>query len=296
MKAALLLLLLLSGCASTYDAASTYAKLKPAYPAIGIASGAVPASVTVVRGIVYSGRLRLDLYLPAPHSAGQMPGLVLVHGGGWRAGSRDNLAPMAIRMAQRGYASATISYRLSGEATYPAALDDLKAAVRWMRGQGAAYGIDAARIGVAGASAGGQLASLAGVTGEGVRAVVNIDGLSDFTSEEALRHEDDPAKHPSAAGAWFGGRYADKAALWRDASPTFHVSAKTPPILFIGSGQPRFSAGRDAMVEKMKAYGVPSRVVLMPGTPHSFWLFDPWLAPTVNAMAAFLDDYLVKGR
>jgi acetyl esterase/lipase len=293
---AVLLLVLLAGCASTYDAASTYAKLKPAYPAVSIASDEVPASVTVVRGIVYSGRLRLDLYLPAQHSASPMPGIVLVHGGGWRSGTRANLAPMAIRMAQRGYASAAISYRLSGEAQYPAALDDVKAAVHWMRGLGANYGIDPARIAVAGGSAGGQLASLAGVTSDGIRAVVNIDGLSDFTSEEALRHEDDPAKHPSAAGAWFGGRYGEKAALWRDASPTFHVSAKTPPILFIGSGQPRFTAGRDATVEKMKAYGVPSRVVLMPGTPHSFWLFDPWLAPTVDAMAAFLDEYMVKGR
>jgi acetyl esterase/lipase len=219
-----------------------------------------------------------------------------VHGGGWRSGTRDNLAPMAIRMAQRGYASATISYRLSGEAKYPAALDDVKAAVRWMREQGGVHGIDPKRIAVAGGSAGGQLASLAGVTGEGIRAVVNIDGLSDFTSEEALRYEDDPSKKPSAAGAWFGGRYADKSALWRDASPTFHVSAKTPPMMFIGSAQPRFAAGREAMVEKMTAHGVASRVLLLPGTPHSFWLFDPWLEPTVTAMASFLAEHMRSKR
>ena len=284
----LLLLLLLGGCAGTYDAASTFKKIRAAHPGIRIASHDVPASVTTVKGIAYSGRLRLDLYLPAGRS--RVPGIVLVHGGGWRSGTRDNLAPMAIRMAQRGYASATISYRLSGEAKYPAALDDVKAAVRWMRGHGAAYGIDSQRIAVAGGSAGGQLASLAGVTSDGIWAVVNIDGLSDFTSEEALRHEDDPAKNPSAAGAWFGGRYAEKAAVWREASPTFHVSAKSPPILFIGSGEARFSAGREAMVEKMKAHGVASRVLLLPGTPHSFWLFDPWLEPTVNAMASFLDE------
>ncbi len=291
-----LLLVLLAGCAGNYDAASTYHKLKAAYPSISVASQEVPASVTALKGIVYSGRLRLDLYLPAQPQASTMPGLVLVHGGGWRSGTRDNLAPMAIRMAQRGYASATISYRLSGEAKYPAALDDVKAAVRWMREQGAAYGIDSDRIAVAGGSAGGQLASLAGVTGEGIRAVVNIDGLSDFTSEEALRYEDDPSKNPSAAGEWFGGRYADKSAQWRDASPTFHVSAKTPPILFIGSAQPRFAAGREAMVEKMAAHGVASQVLLLPGTPHSFWLFDPWLEPTVTAMASFLAEHMGSKR
>lgn len=290
MRAVLLLVLLLAGCASSYDAASTYDKLHVAFPGIRIASDAVPASVTSVKGIAYSGKLQLDLYLPAQRSG--MPGIVLVHGGGWRSGTRENLAPMAIRMAQRGYASATISYRLSGEAKYPAALEDVKAAVRWMREQGPVYGIDPDRIAVAGGSAGGQLASLAGVTSDGIRAVVNIDGLSDFTSEEALRYEDDPAKTPSAAGAWFGGRYAEQTALWRAASPTFHVSANTPPILFIGSAVPRFSAGREAMVEKMKSHGVASRVLLMPDTPHSFWLFDPWLEPTVNAMSAFLDEQL----
>lgn len=301
----LVLLLLLAGCAGTgiststgtYDAATTYNKLKPSYPQIRIAGQELPASVSAIRGIVYAGKLRLDLYLPAQRPATPgLAGIVLVHGGGWRSGTRDNLAPMAIRLAQRGYASATISYRLSGQARYPAALDDVKAAVQWMREHGPAYGIDGERIAVAGGSAGGQLASLAGVTGKHIRAVVNIDGLSDFTSEEALRHEDDPAKNPSAAGAWFGGRYADKSALWHAASPTFHVSASSAPILFIGSGQPRFSAGRDAMVEKLKAHGVPSRVLLMPGTPHSFWLFDPWLEPTVDAMAAFLDEHLRPGQ
>jgi hypothetical protein len=87
------------------------------------------------------------------------------------------------------------------------------------------------------------------------QAIVNIDGLSDFTSEAARKYEDDPAKQPSSAGAWFGGRYAEKEALWREASPTFYVNAKTPPILFIGSGQARFSVGREEMIAKMDAAG-----------------------------------------
>jgi acetyl esterase/lipase len=295
---AVLCLLLLAGCgtapSNSYTAASTYAKLAAAYPKIRIASQDVPDTVTALRGITYVHGLQLDLYLPSRPSSSPIPGIVFVHGGGWRSGTRDNLAPIAIRMAVRGYACAAISYRLSSQARYPAALNDVKAALRWMSEQGPAYGIDPGRVATAGASAGGQLASLAGVTDNRVRAVVNIDGLSDFTSPEALLHEDDPAKNPSAAGAWFGGRYAEKSALWRAASPTFYVSPKTPPILFIGSGEARFSAGREAMVAKMKANGVASRVVLMPGTPHSFWLFDPWLEPTVDAMATFLDEHLLR--
>lgn len=288
---ALLLPLLLAGCAtrSEYTAESTYAKLAGQYPHIKIASKAVPADVSAVRGLTYARRgkraLQLDLYLPAARSAA--PAVVLVHGGGWRSGTRENMAPMAIRLAQHGFAAATVSYRLSPEARYPAAIGDVRSAIGWLRANAPTYDIDATRIAVAGGSAGGQIASRAGVTG-GVSAIVNIDGLSDFTSETARKYEDDPAKKPSSAGAWFGGTYAEKTALWHDASPINHVSARTPPVLFIGSAQARFSVGRDEMVAKLSAAGVPSRVVLLPDTPHSFWLFDPWLDPTVEAMVLFL--------
>lgn len=290
----------------SYTAATTYAKLARTYPFIRIASDAVPPSVRAVPGITYVRRgahdLKLDLYMPAAAGAPR-PAIVFVHGGGWRVGVRANFAPMAIRMAERGYVTATISYRLAPEAPYPAAIHDVKAAVRWVRAHAADYGVDPDRIAVAGGSAGGQIAELTGVTngearfdpdgGPGavpcmVQAIVNIDGLSDFTSAEARKYEDDPAKHPSAAGAWFGGRYADKAALWRDASPLFHVGPDTPPILFIVSAQRRFSLGRDEMVAKLRALGVTSRVVPVPDTPHSFWMFDPWLGPTVDAADAFL--------
>jgi acetyl esterase/lipase len=295
----------------SYTAQTTYQKLGKAYPFIRIASSEVPQSVRALTGITYVRRgghaLQLDLYLPAHPATSQVPGIVFVHGGGWRAGVRANFAPMAIRMAERGYAAATISYRLSPEALYPAAVQDARAAVRWMRAHAGAYGIDPARLAIGGGSAGGQIAALAGVTdglarfdpddGPGavssaVQAIVNIDGLSDFTSEAARRYEDDPAKQPSSAGAWLGGRYAEKTDLWREASPLFHVHAGMPPVLFIGSAQPRFSVGREEMLARMREVGVPGRVVLVPGTPHSFWLFEPWIGPTVEAVVGFLDEYL----
>ena len=297
--------------AESYTADTTYKKLVRHYPFITVASSEVPASVEALRGITYASHgerdLQLDLYLPKARAGKALPGIVFVHGGGWRTGVRANFAPMAIRMAERGYAAATVSYRLSPQAPYPAAIHDVKAALRWMRAHAGAHGIDPRRIAVAGGSAGGQIASLVGVTNgverfdpdavpgavsSAAQAIVNIDGLSDFTSETARSYEDDPAKQPSAAGAWFGGRYAEKQALWREASPTFYVNAKTPPILFIGSAQARFAVGREEMIVKMDAAGVPSRVVLLPETPHSFWLFDPWLAPTVEATVRFLDAHM----
>lgn len=274
-----------------YDAESTLRKLAPQYPHIRIASAEAPASVQVRKGLAYAQRgerpLALDLYLPGP-SQTRPPVVVLVHGGGWRSGDRSNLAPLAARLAARGYAAATVSYRLSGEAQYPAAIIDVKDSLAWLASRQQEFGFDASRIVVAGGSAGGQIAALVGMTDRSVRAVINIDGLSDFTSPEALKHEDDPAKNPSAAGAWFGGRYAEKRTLWHEASPINYVGKDSPPVLFIGSGEARFSVGREAMVERLAANGVRSSVVVLPGTPHSFWLFDPWLAPTVDAIDAFL--------
>jgi pectinesterase len=201
--------------------------------------------------------------------------------------------------------TATISYRLAGEAKYPAAIHDVKAAIRWLRSNAKKYGVNPQQIAVAGGSAGGQIASLTGVTNglekfdpqlhrsrisSDVQAIINIDGLSDFTSEAARLHEDDPRKNPSAAGFWFGGRYAEKTGLWHEASPTFYVNNNTPPILFLISAQPRFSVGHEEMIEKMKPFGIAYQVSKIPDSPHSFWLFDPWLQPSINIAEQFLNQ------
>lgn len=361
-----------AGAASVlYNAETTYAKLAGQYPHIAIASADAPAPVRVERGLTYVQRgdhaLRLDLYLPGANSstpagaARTAPLVVLVHGGGWRSGTREDMAPLAARLAARGFAAATVSYRLSGEAPYPAAIHDIKQAVRWLRTKALNYRIDAQRIAIAGGSAGGQIAALVGMTNNqpafdpdaghaaqpaaharvaastatasaaptavvraasiatlpaaastapsaassaaaepaatdasssaassAVQAIINIDGLSEFTSAAARRHEDDPAKIPSAAGAWLGGRYADRAEVWHEASPLTHATAGSPPVLFITSSEPRFSIGREQLAERLAQHGIASEHVHLPGTPHSFWLFDPWLAPTVDAMERFL--------
>ncbi|NHZ33893.1 alpha/beta hydrolase [Massilia sp. CCM 8692] len=302
-----------ASAAAPYNAATSYAKLVKAYPFIKIAGTHTSAETSTIGGIGYARRgahlLQLDLYLPAQARRNQAPlaAVVLVHGGGWRSGERANMAPLAARLAARGIAAAVIDYRLADEARYPAAIHDVKAALRWLRANSAAHGIDPQRIAVAGGSAGGQIASLAGVTNgmptfdpdaagnavsSAAQAVINIDGLSDFTSPAARANEDDPHKKPSAAGFWFGGGYAEAADLWREASPTFYVNPRTPPMLFIGSAQPRFAVGRDDMVAKMTAAGVATEVVMLPDTPHSFWLFEPWIDPTADAIAAFLHTHI----
>ncbi|GGY66082.1 hypothetical protein GCM10011613_07480 [Cellvibrio zantedeschiae] len=294
---------------NTYNAQTTYQKLKGDYPFITIASTTSPATVKEIKNITYvqygNRAMQLDLYLPKPSTKKLTPAIIFVHCGGWKHGYRENFTPMAVRMAEQGYAAATISYRLSPEAQYPAAIYDVKAAVRWLRIHAKKYGVDAQHVAIAGGSAGGQIASLVGVTNDeekfdpqrksgkvssAVQAIINIDGLSDFTSETALKYEDDPKKNPSAAGAWFGGRYSEKTELWKEASPINHVSKNTPPILFIGSAQTRFSVGREEMIAKLKPLSVDTQVVLLPNAPHSFWMFDPWLEPSVKSTVEFLNS------
>lgn len=296
---------------NTYTPETTYQKLINDYPFISIASRQVPASVTEIKNITYARygnrSLQLDLYLPGNKIHEKSPAIIFVHGGGWRAGYRTNFTPFAIAMAEHGYAAATISYRLSPEAKYPAAVQDAKAAVRWLRKNAAKYQINSTQIAIAGGSAGGQIASLAGVTDEvqkfhplkksqreksssRVQAIINIDGLSDFTSPDALFYEDDPRKKPSAAVAWFGGRYHEKTELWREASPIFHVNQNTPPILFLISNQERFSIGYKEMIKKMQPLNIRYQVTKIPDTPHSFWLFDPWLKPSVDVVVKFLNQ------
>jgi acetyl esterase/lipase len=139
----------------------------------GAARGAVApagsAEARVWSHIPYASTARshlLDLYLPATGS-GPFPVILWVHGGGWAEGSKSLAEyPLPLRVLERGYALASINYRLIWEAKFPAQIDDVKAAVRWLRANAKAYHLDPARIGAWGTSAGGYLVALLGTSGE----------------------------------------------------------------------------------------------------------------------------------
>jgi acetyl esterase/lipase len=188
--------------------------------------------------------LKLDLYVPVTYGK---PALVVwIHGGGWRGGSRKN--PRIAGITQHGYALASISYRFTDKAIFPAQIHDCKAAIRWLRAHANQYGYDARWIAVAGSSAGGHLALLMGVSGnvkalEGqvgdhpdqssvVQAVVDYFGPSDFV----LRGRTQPQRaytEKSGSFALLGGVRTGK--LTQDmetfASPAHYVSAGDPPLL-----------------------------------------------------------------
>jgi len=248
--------------------------------------------------------LHLDMFRPA--KSGKYPALLLIHGGGWRSGNKSMQVPMAQQIAAKGYVTATVEYRLSPEALYPAAVYDVKAAIRFLRANAVKYNIDPDKIAITGSSAGGQLAALIGSTSgikkfegtEGnpevssaVQAVIDMDGILDFNTPDEKGKDEETAKR-SAGAFWFGATFREAPEKWIEASPIQYIDKNTPPILFINSALPRFHFGRDSVISILDKHGIYSEVHTLENTPHPFWLFHPWFEPTVKYMTDFLDKVL----
>jgi acetyl esterase/lipase len=280
------------------------------FPSAKLVKQEFPYGVTEKKNIVYSSvgdrELHLDIYLPLKKENKKFPAVILIHGGGWRSGDRSMEIPMAKQLALHDYIAVTVEYRLSPEAKYPAAIHDLKSAVRWMRANAKEYDMDSTRIAVYGCSAGGHLASLLGTTNglpgfEGslgnlnhsseVQAIINIDGILDFAHPAESGKDNDPNKS-SVGKLWFGYSYKEKPEIWIEASPLTYVNNNTPPIIFINSSIDRFHAGRDVFIEKLKQFNTYYEVHTISDTPHTFWLFHPWFEKTVVYVVNFLNKTL----
>ncbi len=284
---------------------SAFQKEVKKYPFIKPIQPVIPDSVSVKKDLVYArydGReLHIDIY-SLQNKKEPAPAVLLIHGGGWKSGNKSMEAPLAIYLAQGGFVTATVEYRLSPEALYPAAVYDIYTAIRWLRKNASALGIDPEKIAVSGTSAGGQLAALVGATNgkslyidstfypqysSDVQAVIDIDGVLAFIHPESGEGADKPGKS-SAATTWFGGNQYEKRELWVEASALTHVSGTMPPTLFINSQYTRFHAGRDDVIAILDSLGIYSEVYTLPNTPHPFWLFEPWFEQTARWCHVFL--------
>ena len=281
-----------------YTIATTVKKYKKDYPFIMPIEPLVSESIIAEQDIVYktteTSNLKLDIYRPKISSDEICPAVLLIHGGGWISGSKENQRIMAQHLAENGFVAITASYRLSREAPYPAGVIDLKDALRWMKLNAEKYHVDTQKIAVLGTSAGAQLATLVGVTPNSeiynekdekisseVQAIVNIDGITSFIHPDAEESE--------IAGLWLGGLRNENPKNWKEASPLEYVDKNTPPILFINSSMPRFHAGRDDMIKILEENNIYSEVHTLEDSPHSFWLLEPWFQPTLDYTVSFLN-------
>lgn len=291
---------------TTYNPWAVWLKIKRDFPNAVIANDKLPAGVQEGRDVVYTtlentfGDRDLHLDIFYPENKQNRPAIVMVHGGGWRSGNKAMQIPMAQKLAARGYVTICVEYQLSLEAKYPAAVHNIKAAIRWVRANSEKYGIDTDQIAISGCSAGGQLAALVGMTNgvaimEGddgnpgfssdVQAIMDIDGVLSFLAPLSLNLDRKPN---SADVAWFGGTFAELPLVWKEASSIYWVNENSVPVLFLNSGYPRFHAGQDEMIGMMKRYNIPTEVHTFEVEVHPFWLFEPWIDPTVDYMDGFL--------
>ena len=294
---------------TSYTVYSTFEKLKGKYPFIKIVKPEIPNGVSAEYGIVYQSygdrQLRLDIFYPSD-SIKLYPAVLMIHGGGWKSGNIALLVPMAQRLATEGFVTAVIEYKLSPEAGYPAAVFDIKSAIRWLRANSEKYLIDTNKIAVLGNSAGEHLAAFVGVTNgmkkfeqltdnqnfsSDAQAIVDIDGILDFTDPAESGKDTDVTK-PSVGKLWLGYTYKENPAIWIEASPLAYVNENTPPIEFINSSFERFHAGRDEAIEILKKHNIYYEVHTLSETPHSFWLFHPWFEPTYEYVIRFLNKVL----
>lgn len=289
---------------TSYTLDSAFEKLKPNYPFVKPVR--YEGSYKTIPYVSYGKRtLVVDLFSTPEKVKESRPAVLLIHGGGWGSGDRSLMYPLSDYLARQGYIAIAVEYRLSPEAKYPAAVNDINRAIAWVRKNGSEYSIDHDRIAILGCSAGAQLAGLMGLkfgteTGANgqvqkrIHAIINIDGIMDFSSEEARRWEDDPKREVTAAGSWFGGRYNEKKELWDEASPVYYVTEKAPPILFINSAMPRFHVGRDEVIAQLNTYSIFSDITTFDDAPHTFWLFEPWFVKTGECVVGFLDRVFRK--
>ncbi|NNM30201.1 MAG: sulfatase-like hydrolase/transferase [Akkermansiaceae bacterium] len=249
--------------------------------------------------------LELDLYRPADADE-PLPGIVCIHGGGWFKGDRTSHGKVAMALADRGFVAVTISYRLSGEAPFPAAIHDCKAAVRWMRAHAARFGVDPDRIGATGLSAGGHLTALLATSG-GVDALEGAGGNpgvdSTIQAAVAMGAQTDllsPRTREISAvegrgkiwRQFLGGSLDDVRATYRLASPLHHLDAADPPVAFVTGESDDPSTRADSFRKKAAGIGVPSSLKVIAGAPHGFLGRQEWFDQYIDFAAAFFTVHL----
>ena len=274
--------------AQPYTIESTFEKLKKKYPFIQPLNLEFPKNIKISKDVEYKnsdGRsLKADIYYPE-NSSQKYPAIILVHGGGWISGSKENEKYLAQELASKGYVAMAINYSLSDVAKYPTAVEDIEDALEFLKKNHREFSVNKNKIAIGGNSAGAQLATLVGVKNK-VQAIVNIDGIVSFIHPES--------EEGTYASYWFGATKLQNFELWKEASPLEYVGKNTAPTIFINSSQPRFHGGRDDMIKILEKNKIYYEVHEIKDSPHSFWLVQPWFDETLKYVVAFLDKVLKK--
>jgi triacylglycerol lipase len=275
----------------------------------GIVSSSRAAPFSVQRDVVYGTsenvELKADIYQPRDEAP--CPAVVMIHGGAWLSGSKIQVAHHAMRIAKRGYVVMAINYRLAPKYTFPAQIDDCRAAVQWIRRNSQAYRVDPSRVAAYGYSAGGHLACLLGTSenkdrdalqggqvriGENPMESVRVQAVVAGGAPCEFRLLPDDSKFLSF---WLGGTRAERPELYEAASPTTFASADDPPVfLFHGERDQLVPSSNPQFLKvALEKAGVPVEMHVVKDAGHIGAYLD---AHTVEMAGAFLDRVLKTQR
>ena len=277
-----------------------------------------PRNVEEIPDVVYgyaNGRpLRLNIARPKSPPDEPMPAIVYIHGGAWIMG--DYKGPWNYPFAARGYFTANVEYRLSGESVFPAQIHDCKAAIRWLRAHREEYNIDHQRIGVWGHSAGGHLAALLGTShdveelegeegSEGlpslVQAVIDLFGPTDLSQIIGTQKY---SSFLEAAEKLVDGRLDEREALVKMANPIAYVTPDDPPFLIIhGENDDVVPFSQSQLLhDALRKAGVGSTLVKVKNAGHGFnpnpdgAMVEPNIHEINELISDFFDTHLRKER
>lgn len=259
----------------------------------------MPADVRVVRDVVYSRygqrELKVDVYLPPGAREGtRAPGVLVVRGGGWRTGDKEAFAFIAGQLAKEGFVAVSVEYRASGEAKFPAAVHDVKAAVRWMRAHAATYGIDTSAIGAIGGSAGGHLVALLATTGD----LASLEGSGGDAMSSSRIHAAvamacvcNLGAGNEAVAAFIGEPLSAHRETLRLASPVTHVSKGSAPLLLLHSRTDpvvEFAQSVEMEAAYRRAGAQATLRVIDAPNNHAFWNDARFFPETMRHAVEFL--------
>jgi alpha-L-fucosidase 2 len=247
--------------------------------------------------------LRLDAFVP--DGKGPFPAVILVHGGGWTSGDKSGgshralIAPMEDPLANAGFAWFSINYRLAPQYPYPACLDDVETAIRWVKAHAAQYHLDPERIAIAGESAGGHLVALAAMRADQatrVAAVVDFYGRGDLLADTRTQG----GKITGNLAQLFGTSLLDarSEALLRSASPLDNVHAGLPPFLFLHGTDDHQVPYQESlkMLAKLTALGVSCDLISIPKGPHGMYGWSKLAPDYQQKVIAWLQRTLLAQR
>jgi acetyl esterase/lipase len=286
---------------------ATYLLPSGSAPASGEPKPSAETEIVTVTDVPYAKvhdtELKLDLMAPKGEK-GPFPAVVVIHGGAWRAGSKRDCQVVMPALVRKGYVAISPDYRFCPKEPFPAQVEDVKAAVRWVKNHAKEYNIDPERVGAMGFSAGGHLAMMLGLTAAGdglegdssaggpdsrVKAVVNFFGPTDLAASDI------PEVSKPLVKDFLGGTPKEKPELAAKASPLSYVTKDDAPVLtFQGTKDPLVPATQATkLAQAMTAAGVPGRVELLIGAQHGW--DGPERERTISETLVFFDKYLKPG-